>query len=534
MKKHVAVIAAFAVLTSVYLTSATTYASTSTGWVRENDNWRYYSNNGEMLTERWQTTDEGRYYLGQDGYMLTSSSLELNDNRYYFDASGNMVRDQWRLLDTDEGEFWHYFGADGKAYRGTDKNTKRSIGGKYYYFDENGRMLTGWFGENGDSLNDNEAPFVEAKYYSGEDGALYTDRWHRYNGIGGTDLTSSISDLEYSEYSEMWMYFDAKGVKAKSTNGKPLQRDLGGKTYGFDENGIMLQWWGIPAATSSDAYKYYSGYDNGELLKDKWIWMYPSKTMDEVDYNEQECSWWRVDSKGSLMKNKIGKVNGKKYAFDKIGRMQTGFVLFGSMSEFVASYDVDLWESKDFLNGNILGIERSNLYFFSANELNDGAMKTGSNLQIELQDGTFTFGFASNGKAYGNQNQLEKVSNKYYINGLRLEASTDMGYGVVEVDASASDAVYQVVNTSGSIVKGKGNSVVQEKDGGWLIIVDGKFKAFVYADEKPRWHNGPQGEGFYYYNSSHPTDKFAGGLIAGASTPVSIARLPKEGKLNFD
>ena len=82
--------------------------------------------------------------------------------------------------------------------------------------------------------------------------------------------------------------------------------------------------------------------------------------------------------------NKIKNVNGRYYAFDGLGRMQTGFVLFDTRSTFVAQYDMDAWSSEDFIEGNIYGIEKADLYFFSPDELNDGSMQTGSELKVEL------------------------------------------------------------------------------------------------------------------------------------------------------
>ncbi len=88
--------------------------------------------------------------------------------------------------------------------------------------------------------------------------------------------------------------------------------------------------------------------------------------------------------------------------------MKTGFVLFDGKSEFVAQYDVDDWSSKDFIDGSLYGIEKSDLYLFAPDELNDGSMQIGKEIKVELEDGVFTFGFSGTGKAYGNRNQLQK------------------------------------------------------------------------------------------------------------------------------
>ena len=48
------------------------------------------------------------------------------------------------------------FGANGKAYRGTDIFFLNGVDGRSYIFDESGRMLTGWFDEDGRPLDEDE------------------------------------------------------------------------------------------------------------------------------------------------------------------------------------------------------------------------------------------------------------------------------------------------------------------------------------------------------------------------------------------
>ncbi|MFR9307887.1 MAG: cell surface protein, partial [Lachnospiraceae bacterium] len=125
-------------------------------------------------------------------------------------------------------------------------------------------------------------------------GALYTGQWLNYGGIGTTDgsggsgLESAVSGRSYSDYPEMWMYFGADSKKYRSRGGSPLQKEIGGATYGFDENGIMLSWWGDIASlsdavrsnpTTVQSVKYYDGYDGGPRMKNKWLWMFPSEKL---------------------------------------------------------------------------------------------------------------------------------------------------------------------------------------------------------------------------------------------------------------
>ena len=82
-----------------------------TGWVKDGDNWRFYSGN-IMLVGFWD--------LGANG----------NNKTYYFDTYGNMVSGKWLQIDGK----WYYFNADGSLAKST------KIDG--YEVDENGVRKT--------------------------------------------------------------------------------------------------------------------------------------------------------------------------------------------------------------------------------------------------------------------------------------------------------------------------------------------------------------------------------------------------------
>lgn len=520
------------------------------GWTKINEEWRYYDQNDQPVTLTWKKSKDYWYYLSEDGTILKHCVFRDKDSIYYVDEEGKMVQDTWIYADagsvTIDGveEGWHYFGADGKGYRRKNSSFKRNIGGSIYIFDENGKMLSGWFDEEGNPIEDSDTPFVEGVYYAKEDGRLLTGEWLDYGeideGIGGSDLDSEVAGRNYTDYDKMWIFFDSHSKKVKSNGDRLRQKTINGAKYGFDENGIMIPWWSKVASISnadksnpsSDvSARYYSGYDGGALLKDSWFWMYPSENLDTEDYYDQECSWWHTDERGEVYRNRIRKINGRSYAFDGIGRMQTGFVLFDGKSEFVARYEVDDWSSEDFIEGTIYGIEKSDLYLFSPDELNDGSMQIGKDIAVELEDGVFHFGFASNGKAFGNRNRLQKKEGMYYINGLRLEADEEYGYGVVKVEDGA-DTYYQVVDTRGKVIEGK-KKIVKDKEGGYLLIIRNRLVAWCGDEDKPRWRKGEEGTGFYHYDRGNKEDHFAGGLIAAAGMEPDIDGLPEEERLNF-
>lgn len=515
-----------------------------------NEEWRYYDQNNQPVTLAWKKSKDYWYYLTADGSILKHRAFRDRDSHYYVDDEGKMVQNTWVLVDSGNSpgeEFedgWYYFGADGKGYRRKNNSYKKNIDDGTYIFDEEGKMLSGWFDQDGYVIENSDDPFVEGVYYAREDGRLLTGEWLDYGGIGegigGSGLDSDVAGRNYSDYDKMWIYFDSNAKKVKSSGDRLKQKTINGNLYGFDENGIMIPWWSKVASISNTdksnpasdvSAKYYSGYDGGVLLKNCWFWMYPSENLDADDYYDQEASWWHTDNKGEVYRNRIRKINGRSYAFDGIGRMQTGFVLFDGKSEFVAQYGVDDWRSEDFIEGNIYGIEKADMYLFSPDELNDGSMQTGKNIAVELEDGIFTFGFASNGKALGNRNQLQKKDKTYYINGLRLDADEEYGYGVVEV-TEGEETYYQVVDIRGKIIEGK-KKILKDKAGCYLLIINNRFAAWCGDEDKPKWRTGDEGTGYYHYDRDNKKDHFAGGLITAPDMEPDTDGLTKEQRLNF-
>ena len=546
-RKQIAGAFALAVALGCILPTAPAYAVE--GWSRSGDEWSYLNRDNVPVTNVWRRSQDAWYYLGEDGHMVKNQMISWRDADYFLDSDGRMKTSAWVRIDGSNSrevceEGWRYFGADGRAYRGKNKSFRKEINGAYYAFDENGVMLTGFLDENGDPVESSD-PFTEGYYFAGADGALYTGQWLNYGGIGtlegvgGSNLESEVGGRNYSDYPEMWMYFGADSKKYRSRGKDPLQKEIGGATYGFDENGIMLSWWGNLASlsdavrsnpTTEKAVKYYNGYEGGPLMKNRWLWMFPSEKLSEDDHLDLESSWWRTDGKGQVYRNRIREINGRKYAFDGIGRMQTGFVLFKGKSQFVAQYDVDVWDSRDFIEGDLYGIEKADLYLFSPDELNDGSMQSGKEIKVELADGVFTFGFGANGKAFGNRNRLQKKDGKYYLNGLRLDADEEYGYGVVKTEDRES-ASYQVVNESGKAVTGR--RVLKDGDGGYLLVIDGRFAAYCTDADAPRWRKGSEGTGFYHCDRSNQKNRYEGGIIAGSKSPADPENLPAEMRLNF-
>lgn len=551
------------------------------GWDKSDGEWRYYDEQGVPTMQGWRRSYNNRwFYLGTDGYIMKNRLLQDGDKSYFLGADGVMVRNQWVEVtrdntDNEERLGWYYFQEDGSAARRKDHKFLYDINGKSYAFNENGVMLTGWLDGDGVKVTDTDEPFMDGIYLAEDDGSVRKNGWYLYGSTlkpfhGDSQEKSRLTERDYHEYKELWLYFDENGKKIHSNdNTKLLEKTIKDKTYGFDENGVMDPWWSPVATTnnvsrsnpvSDPSGKLFSEYDGGKLLKNQWLWMYPSENIDETDYKNVECSWFRSREDGRVVKNRIREINGRKYAFDGIGRMKVGFVLFNNKPDrehalddtrpsgpanpvtqeaedrgFVANYDVDEWDSRSFKNGDLYGIEKADLYFFSPDEFNDGSMQTGKELKMTLADGIHTFGFRDNGTAYGNRNRMEKVDGRYYINGLRLEAEPEFGSGVVDVkDRNNNHVSYRAVNTSGSVLNGA-HRVLKAGDG-YLLIAANRVCGYVEdTDKAPRWNaSGAGGAGFYLYDEDSSNHYGTNLFCTAAQDGYNISAMPEEMKINFD
>ena len=463
------------------------------GWQQSGGTWYYYGSDGNPVTDELKRSDGIWYYLGSDGTMQTDYMYEDEDeNIYYFNSDGAMVTNSWLLYEDGGESNWYYFDGSGKAAKrksDSDNIYTRSIDGKTYGFDEDGRMLYGWVDEDGELIEDEEDAFMDAKYYFGDfdDGQMRKNTWELYEET--SEEESNVDGIKYEDKDELWFFFDSSGKKVVPSEGKEtIEKTINGSKYIFDQNGVMLSdWIKSTSSTASPSFKYFSGDEDGHMRKETWIYAVPSKEMDEEDYDNDEYSWFYVNKSGKAYTDGIDKVKGKKYAFDDKGRMQTEFVLLDGDGKFKDNFTVedDDIESDDFKDSSsdlFDDISSGTLYYFDADEENGGQMKTGKSVKVELADDTYTFGFNKDGKAYGSGGKLEEQSRKYYINGLLLAADKEAKYGVVQTEDG-----FVVVNSSGTIQKGNEKSV-KDGNGGYILINEDKYYGYYDDDDhKPVW-----------------------------------------------
>ena len=428
--KLVAVLSAAALLAMG--ASMTSFAA---GWERDEAGiWHYYDSDDEMVYGEWKKDGGKWFYLDDEGEMLTEAWV---DDEYYVGEDGAMVINGWvktspddEVDDPDEdGDNWYYFGSKGK------KTTEsKKINGRTYFFDEDGKMQYGWYEDDGDVY-----------YLGSEDEGWRTDGgWLWLEKPSDEDeITDQGDDCDICD-DEGWYYFGSNGKMYKDAQRKKVN----GRYYYFNEHGQMLYEWingskvkgTSPSNAVPDGNASPSTSNIGDMLymnpveegwrADGWYeidgsedvgtdndtdWYYfddgqPERASSEKDYagfsDGDDTPIWRT-------KVKIKASSNKYFAFDEVGRMQTGLQYLPAQKAF---------------------------HYFDEN----GYMKTGKLSNVEDDDDSYSFYFNTN-----NGEGVMGVKDGYlYFGGKRLEADDD--YKLYYVEGKT-----YLVNNKGKIQKSK-------------------------------------------------------------------------------
>jgi glucan-binding YG repeat protein len=443
----------------------------ATGWQEENGTWVYYDKSGDKETEKWEKSGDNWFYLNEDGEMSTDVIVEYDDNYYYVDDNGSMVTNKWVSVTNEDydgdnadepANYWYYFGSNGKAYKTSATSTSatfKTINGKKYIFDDEGKMLYGWINKEGERETTEEDRWQNGDYYCGDenDGAQSVG-WVSID-IVDNDYESSLKggsskNVFDDENQTRWFYFKSNGKKLSGENGKTIN----GKKYSFDKYGRMnaewVNWDATPSlasqsddntaaaiASNSHGFRYYGSPEDGARVTKGWFQVVPDSYLNDGDYDDDSTNWYYSDKDGRLTANELKTINGKKYLFDQYGAMQDGLraVIFESGS---TSKVADIKKS-DKIDGNHFDTEDEfkahmsdiytdlnyRLYYFGSGD--DGAMKTGK--QTVSIDGTnFSFLFNKSGSTKG-QGKFGIDSDKYYLGGMLMQADKDDKYSVVKI-----------------------------------------------------------------------------------------------------
>jgi glucan-binding YG repeat protein len=435
--KLVAVLSAAALL--ALGASMTSFAA---GWEKDEAGiWHYYDSDDEMVTGEWKKDGGKWFYLDDDGDMLTDAWV---DDEYYVGSDGAMYVNQWfkGFGDDDEqddpedsGEHWYYFGSKGKKV--TDDHKK--IGGKTYYFNEDGHMRFGWYQDGTDSVY----------YLGGEDEGWRAESqwlWLEKSSIAAEDddedyMTVLGCDEDDDCDDEGWYWFQSSGKMYYGNKKKKIN----GNFFVFNDHGQMLYEWinaskvKLGSHAQLDGIATAGGSTIGEML---WYRENGSDSIDgsrptgwfKIDGSEDvgtdsDTDWYYIkkgeakhataaDGQGIMDGSdpvyvKREKIDGKYFAFNEKGQMKDGL---------------------QYINGSV--------YYFNS----DGYQQTGKQTNVEEgDDDVFNYYFTTKNSGNGKGYTGEKDGYLYW-NGKRLEAEDD--YKIYLVNGN-----YYLVNTKGKLQK---------------------------------------------------------------------------------
>ena len=475
--------------------SITSFAASKGTWMLVDGEWYCYDKNGDVYENTFCSSNGKEYYVGEDGMIVKSDWVEYDGSYYFVNSSGAKITNDWRLTtpyeDEDGEEEWYYFQSTGKRA----ENKKVVYKGKTYFFDAEGKMLTGWVTAEGTQVvNEENVIDPDNTYYCGEDGARLADAW-----VYTTEPGTEDDDADADEY----YYYLKPGSGNPVVNKK--RNNVKGQSYIFDGNGRMLSGWvaNIVSASDSDATPVYeeidgegsdawisdytevyycSGEDDGHVKKNKWIktWR-PADTYEEDEDGDQ--FWYWIEKDGKVYIPEIGTATGSnaignKYQLEDgkmVQKKVAGVYDFAIAKKKINSKDYFFNQYGEmlaqFIEVTTPGGELYNgMYYFGGAD--DGSMKTGSQTVKDDNNDSYKFYFGTK------STDTEKIetatlkyehkgvgitgnkNNKLYFKGLLIKAE-DYKYQLAEVNGKA-----YIVNQNGSIQHSKSE---YKEDGDVLI-----------------------------------------------------------------
>ncbi|MCI9360842.1 MAG: cell wall-binding protein [Hungatella sp.] len=456
MKKHIrltAVLSTAVVMTAFAPVLTSPVLAQSTGWVQENEDWKYYDSDGYYLTDTWKKKDDAWYYLDEDGDI----ALDRQIDEYYVGSDGKRVVNQWVIVpneDYDGSEdsaesYWYYYGKDGKM----TVSKFRTVNDQVYYFDSDGRMVIGLVEIDG------------ANYYFGKEG----------DGSMKKGWVQLVNDTDDADLEITWSYFNSDGQRIENQ----VDKKIGGNYYTFENGKMVTGWYKLPeeaaaADNAADLQTQDAAADNtadaqAQDTADSAAGEQQAPSQDDASANQQEVSknaahgyqyynedgsrasgWMIITGIPNLSDEdevykfyfksgvpyfaesglEIFRIGTAHYCFNENGEMQTGLQVITLEDGSKAKY-----------------------YFGT-----DGAMKTGKQSILDEESGvTQTWFFHTDSEKLG-QGFHGIRDNVIYINGLRQQAESYMRYAPVTFEGQN-----YLVNASGTIQKASASSKSSER-----------------------------------------------------------------------
>ena len=468
--------------------SMTSFAASKGTWMMVDGEWYCYDKNGDAYTNVFCSSNGKEYFVGDDGQLVRSEWVEYDGSYYFVNSSGAKITNDWRLTtpydDESADEEWYYFKSNGKRA----ENEKVTYKGKSYYFDTDGKMLTGWVNTGDGTSAINEANGYEAghTFYCDETGARVEGAWVK-------DVAPGVKDDD-ADADEYWYYL--KKATGKPATGK--QSNINGQIYLFNNEGEMQSGWvaetdpnGVKFAqldkedeeqamstAGANAVYYCGDEDDGHAKKNKWVrtWL-PDDTKEEEDDKE----WFWFDKEGKLFRANTAIASAESASNAEKYKFEEGTLFMDKTVGRIAKKKVnskDYWFTSDGAMLSKFYKINDAMYYFGGSD--DGSMKTGSQSIKDNTGDTYKFYFYTkdqDSKKYQTPNNkaLKKgagvvgnQNNKLYYYGLLLTAD-DYKYQVAKVGG------YEfIINSNGSIQHSYG--ATYKEDGDELVVVGDQIK----------------------------------------------------------
>ena len=224
---------------------------TRNNWEMINGSWYYFDGAGWMVTG-WLKLGNNWYYLNPGNGAMVTGWLQLGSTWYYMNGSGAMETDTWignSYVDANgvwdqsktkaqaywvlNGDRWMLVQEDG-TYA---KKCWKTVGGKEYYLDENGYMVTGWLKQGSTwyylkPTAKNSAEKVGEKAYN---------YWVGTAGIGGYYIDKygrMVAGKDYSLGSYVYT-FDVNGLCTNRENRYLQVTDANGRKYNVEKKTFL-------------------------------------------------------------------------------------------------------------------------------------------------------------------------------------------------------------------------------------------------------------------------------------------------------
>lgn len=400
-----------------------------------------FNSNGKVVTNEWQLIGKQLYYADSKGkaykaknewnkfngswyYVKDNKNVkgfnEIDGNLYYFDSSEGKMYENTEIIIISQSESKRYkIRPDGRLYR--NQWFLNGMSGSWYYYDNDGAMVTGIYEINGDkyvfgkygsmlrgeiNVTDDRLFFIDAegvaveavegwnKYMDGryyvkdgkliEDGFFETDGSRYYFEDGKMVVDRYIPDWTTDTLYEISATGEAQAVKGSrwvlNENGKWLFVDkdnkivTGWKNLGNDR--YLFK--GRDSEEAGTCYyscllhlngKSYSFDPNGKLLMNCWInfgheYVYANKDGELVkgDVNI-DGTWYTFNSKGYMLTGLVKGENGEFYYYrddgSYLGRVenQEGWNKIGDCWYYIKDGELCVSESVTMPDGNVYAFD---------------------------------------------------------------------------------------------------------------------------------------------------------------------------------